>query len=329
VIRGRHLLGLDELGPAGIQELLTLTDRFVEINERAIPKVPALRGKTVCTLFFEDSTRTKLSFESAAKRLSADTMSFSVSSSSVNKGESVRDTVETIQAMGVDAFVVRHKSSGVPWQITQWVDPNTSVINGGDGWHGHPTQGLLDAYTLCQARQGMAGDEPSLDGVRIGLIGDIVHSRVARSDVQAFTALGAHVVLIGPPTLMPPSIEGWAIGTGRVEMASHLDAILPTLDVVALLRIQTERLGESLLPSLSEYAAGYGIGPQRLGLIRPDALITHPGPMNRGVEIAADVLEHHPGVVITRQVANGVAVRMAALFLLLGSGTEPARTEPA
>jgi len=322
LVSGQHLLGLDELGPAGIQQLLSHTDRFVEINQRAIPKVPALRGKTVCTLFFEDSTRTKLSFETAAKRLSADTMSFSVSSSSVNKGESVRDTVETIQAMGVDAFVVRHNSSGVPWQITKWVNAETSVINGGDGWHSHPTQGLLDAYTVCQARNGSAGDAASLAGVRIGLIGDVKHSRVARSDVQAFTALGADVVLIGPETLMPPSIVGWGIGTGTVSIGHDLDSLLPTLDVVALLRIQTERLGESLLPSAREYTSCYGITAKRLGLIRSDAIITHPGPMNRGVEVSVDVLDNHPGVVITKQVANGVAVRMAALFLLIGSGVD-------
>ena len=322
VTQGRHLLDLDHVSVDDIRQLLSLTDRFVEVNERAIPKVPALRGKTVCTLFFEDSTRTKLSFETAAKRLSADTMSFSAGSSSVNKGESIRDTVETIQAMGVDAFVVRHKSSGVPHQITKWVDPTTSVLNGGDGWRAHPTQGLLDAYTLCQTRQGMAGDDPSLDGVHIGLVGDITHSRVARSDVHAFTALGAHVTLIGPPTLMPPSVEGWARGTGTVSVAHELDPLLPELDVVALLRIQNERLGESLLPSTREYVGAYGLTADRLGRVRPDAIITHPGPMNRGVEIAVDVLEHHPGVVVTRQVANGVAVRMAVLFLLLGSGTE-------
>jgi aspartate carbamoyltransferase catalytic subunit len=315
----RHLLSLAELGADGIKEMLSLTDRFVEIGERRIPKVPALRGKTVCTMFFEDSTRTKLSFEAAAKRLSADTMSMSVSSSSVNKGESVRDTIETVQAMGIDAFVVRHRSAGVPWQIARWVGDGVSVLNGGDGWHSHPTQGLLDAYTLCQTRNGMAGDDPSLDGVHIGIIGDVKHSRVARSDVEAFTALGAHVTLVAPPTLLPPSLDGW-----NVDVSHDLDSILPHLDVAAMLRIQRERMGEALIPSINEYVAGYGLTRNRLSLLRPDAIITHPGPMNRGVEIAVDVLELHPGAVITRQVTNGVAVRMAVLFMMLGSGVDVA-----
>ncbi|MCB0990861.1 MAG: aspartate carbamoyltransferase catalytic subunit [Acidimicrobiales bacterium] len=318
--RSRHLLALDEIGVDGIREILTMTDRFVEINERPIPKVPALRGKTVCTVFFEDSTRTKLSFETAAKRLSADTMSMSVSSSSVKKGESVRDTIETIEAMGVDAFVVRHKSSGVPWQIANWVAPHVSVLNGGDGWHAHPTQGLLDAYTLCQKLQGEAGAEPSLDGVHIGLIGDIKHSRVARSDVQAFTALGAKVTIVGPPTLLPPSFEGWSMNGPSIEVSHDLDSVLPGLDVVALLRIQRERMDQALIPSIGEYVETFGLNRRRLGLVRPDAVITHPGPMNRGVEVAVDVLENHPGTVVTQQVANGVAVRMAVLFMLLGSG---------
>ena len=314
---GRHLLSVADIGVDAIREILHLTDRFVEVGERNIPKVPALRGKTVCSLFFEDSTRTRLSFETAAKRLSADTMSFSVSSSSVNKGESVRDTVETVQAMGVDAFVVRHGSAGVPWQITDWVEPHVSVINGGDGWHAHPTQGLLDAYTLLQARTGEAGPNASLEGLHIGLVGDIKHSRVARSDVEIFTALGAKVTLIAPPTLMPPAADAW-----NVDISNDLDAMLPELDVVALLRIQKERMVEALIPSIKEYVDGFGLTPERTALIRPDAFITHPGPMNRGIEVAVDVLEHHPGALVTRQVTNGVAVRMAVLFLLLGSGVD-------
>jgi len=314
---GRHLLSVADIGVDAIREILHLTDRFVEVGERNIPKVPALRGKTVCSLFFEDSTRTRMSFETAAKRLSADTMSFSVSSSSVNKGESVRDTIETVQAMGVDAFVVRHRSAGVPWQITDWVEPHVSVINGGDGWHAHPTQGLLDAYTLLQARAGEAGPEASLDGLHIGLVGDIKHSRVARSDVEIFTSLGAKVTLIAPPTLLPPAVDTW-----NVDVSFDLDSMLPQLDVVALLRIQNERMVEALIPSIREYVGGYGLTSERMGLIRPDAFITHPGPMNRGVEVAVDVLEHHPGALVTRQVTNGVAVRMAVLFLLLGSGVD-------
>ncbi len=314
---GRHLLSLSEIGTGAIREILHLTDRFVEVGERSIPRVPALRGKTVCSLFFEDSTRTRMSFETAAKRLSADTMSFSVASSSVNKGESVRDTIETVQAMGVDAFVVRHSSAGVPWQIAQWVAPHVSVVNGGDGWHSHPTQGLLDAYTLLQARGGQAGPDASLDGLHIGIVGDIKHSRVARSDVEIFTALGARVTLIAPPTLMPPSLAGWP-----VEVTNDFDGVLGDLDVVALLRIQRERMSEALIPSIREYVDGFGLTPARLPRLKPGAFITHPGPMNRGIEVAVDVLERHPGALITRQVTNGVAVRMAVLFLLLGSGVD-------
>jgi aspartate carbamoyltransferase catalytic subunit len=316
-VSGRHLLGLAELGQDNIREILRLTDRFVEVGERPIPKVPALRGKTVVTMFFEDSTRTRMSFDAAAKRLSADVMSFAAGSSSVVKGESLRDTVETVQAMGVDAFVVRHRSSGVPWQMVDWVDEDTSVINAGDGWHAHPTQGLLDAYTLCERLHGEAGENASLEGLHIGLIGDIAHSRVARSDVEAFTALGAEVTLIAPLTLLPSSLEGWG-----VQVSHDLDATLPSLDVVGLLRVQAERMGSGLIPSVRDYVHGYGLTTARLGLVRDDAIIIHPGPVIRGVEVAADVIERHPGVVITRQVTNGVAVRMAVLFWLLGSGVD-------
>ncbi|MCL2393899.1 MAG: aspartate carbamoyltransferase catalytic subunit [Acidimicrobiaceae bacterium] len=307
---------MGELGRSGIEEVLALTDRFVEVNERSIPKVPALRGKTVVSLFYEDSTRTRLSFETAARRLSADVMSFSVSSSSVNKGESLRDTVETIEAMGVDAIVVRHKSSGVPWQLSGWVQPRTSVVNAGDGWHEHPTQALLDCYTIREKRGG--GDGSGLAGLRIAIVGDIRHSRVARSDVSAFTALGAEVTLVAPPTLLPPSLDGWP-----VQVSHDLDALLPGLDVVYLLRLQQERMIEALLPSLREYTATYGLTARRAELLRPDALIMHPGPVNRGVEVAADVADL-PSSVITRQVQNGVAVRMAVLYLLLGSGVDRA-----
>jgi aspartate carbamoyltransferase catalytic subunit len=300
----KHLLSIDDLGRDGIEEVLTLTDSFVEVSERRIPKVPTLRGKTVVSLFYEDSTRTRLSFESAAKRLSADTMNFSVSTSSVKKGESLRDTVLTIEAMGVDAIVVRHGSSGVPWQIAQWVD--AAVVNAGDGWHEHPTQALLDCYTIRE-RLG------SLQDKRIAIVGDVKHSRVARSDVLAFTALGAEVTLVAPPTLLPPSLEGWP-----VEVSHDLDAVLPKLDVVYLLRMQKERQTEALLPSLREYTATYGLTRDRARLLGEHALVMHPGPMNRGVEIAAEVADL-PSAVITRQVANGVAVRMAVLFLLLAA----------
>jgi aspartate carbamoyltransferase catalytic subunit len=303
----KHLLSIADLGAEGIEQVLTLTDSFTEVSARAIPKVPALRGKTVASLFFEDSTRTRLSFETAAKRMSADTMTFSVSASSVNKGESLRDTAETIVAMGVDAVVVRHKSSGVPWQLASWVD--ASVINAGDGWHEHPTQALLDCYTIRERRG-------SLGGLRIAIVGDVKHSRVARSDVLAFTALGADVTLVAPPTLLPPSLEGWP-----VSVAHDLEGVLPKVDVVYLLRMQRERQGEALLPSLREYSARFGLTRARAALLSSEALVMHPGPMNRGVEIAAEVAGD-PRAVITRQVTNGVAVRMAVLYLLLGSGVD-------
>jgi len=301
----RHLLSIDSLTRDEIEELLDLTDTFVEVGRRAIPKVPALRGRTVVSLFFEDSTRTRLSFDTAAKRLSADTMSFAVSSSSVNKGESVRDTIETIEAMGIDAVIVRHKSSGVPAQIARWTD--AAVINAGDGWHQHPTQALLDAYT---ARSHLG----SLEGRHVAIVGDIKHSRVARSDIEIFTRLGAHVTLVAPRTLLPASTSAW-----DVDVTQDLDAVLPTVDVCYLLRMQQERMTEALVPSLREYTACFGLTEARAERLRSDALIMHPGPMNRGVEIASAVADLE-NAVITEQVSNGVAVRMAVLFMLLGSG---------
>jgi aspartate carbamoyltransferase catalytic subunit len=316
----RHLLSVSDLGADGIEEILHLTDSFVEVSSRAIPRVPALRGKTVVSLFFEDSTRTRLSFETAARRLSADVMTFSVGSSSVNKGESLRDTVETIEAMGIDAVVVRHSGSGVPWQVARWVDA-ASVVNAGDGWHEHPTQALLDCYTIRRERQlrgaALPGrGRPALDGLEIAIVGDIRHSRVARSDVWAFASLGARVTLVAPPTLLPPSLAGWP-----VETSHDLEGVLPKLDVVYLLRLQQERMQEALLPSLREYTATYGLTRERARLLSDSALIMHPGPVNRGVEVAAEVADY-PASVITRQVANGVAVRMAVLYLLLGSGVD-------
>ncbi len=304
-----HLLSISDLTPADIDQMMRLTDAFAEVSRRAIPKVPALRGKNVVWLFYEDSTRTRLSFEQAAKRLSADTMTFTVGSSSVKKGESLRDTVLTIEAMGVDAVVVRHASAGVPWQMARWLEDRVSVINAGDGWHEHPTQALLDCYTIREERG-------SLDGLRIGIVGDVKHSRVARSDVFAFTALGAEVTLIAPPTLLPPNLDGWP-----VRVSHDLDSVVGDLDVVYLLRMQRERMTEHLVPSMREYAARFGLDIRRAARLRDDALVMHPGPMNRGVEISAEVADL-PRTVIIDQVRNGVAVRMGVLFLLLGSGVE-------
>jgi aspartate carbamoyltransferase catalytic subunit len=309
----RDLLSVADLGADGIEEVLRLTDSFVEVSERRIPKVPTLRGKTVVSLFYEDSTRTRLSFESAAKRLSADTMNFSVSTSSVKKGESLRDTVLTIEAMGVDAIVVRHGSAGVPWQLAQWVD--AAVVNAGDGWHEHPTQALLDCYTIRE-RLLARGGSGSFAGLSVAIVGDVKHSRVARSDIIALTTLGADVTLVAPPTLLPPGV-----GTWPVSVSHDLDVVLPKVDVVMLLRMQVERQEEALLPSLREYTATYGLTRDRARLLDVDALVMHPGPMNRGVEIAADVADD-PRSTIVRQVTNGVAVRMAVLFLLLGSGSD-------
>ena len=301
----KHLLDIESLGRDGLDHLMNLTDRFVEVSQRRVPKVPALQGKTVVSLFYEDSTRTRLSFETAARRLGADVMTFSVSTSSANKGESIRDTVETIEAMGIDAIVVRHKAAGVPWQIAGWT--GASVVNGGDGWHQHPTQALLDCYTI---RQRLGG----LEGRSIAIVGDVKHSRVARSNVDAFTALGADVTLVAPPTLLPASLDGWP-----VKVEHDIDAVLKRVDVVYLLRMQLERQEAGLVPSLREYSTFYGLTDERARVLRDDVLVMHPGPMNRGVEIGATVPDR-PNTVITQQVANGVAVRMAVLFELLAGG---------
>ena len=302
-----HLLGIDGMDRARIEELLELTDTFDEIGRRPIPRVPALRGKTVATLFFEDSTRTRLSFDAAAKRLSADTLNFAAGASSLSKGESLRDTVDVIASYGVDALVVRHPMAGTPHRIADWTD--AAVVNAGDGRHEHPTQALLDAYTLRQHRG-------ALDGMQVAIVGDIRHSRVARSNVLAFSMLGADVTLVAPATLLPDSVAGWP-----VRVVHDLDAVLPGLDACYLLRMQRERITEGRIPSIREYVAGYGLDAGRAARLPKDALILHPGPTNRGVEISAEVAAD-PRSVILDQVVNGVSVRMAVLFLLLGSGLD-------
>ena len=310
---GRHLLSVADLGRDGIAELLALAASFSEVAERPIPKVPALRGKTVATLFFEASTRTRLSFEAAARRLSADTMTFTAATSSVAKGESLRDTVETIEAMGVDAMVVRHQAAGAPALVSRWV--SASVVNAGDGAHEHPTQALLDSYTILEALAPRGGKGPTgadLSGLRVGIVGDVAHSRVARSCVGAFAALGASVRLVAPRTLLPASLEGWPVAA-----VPDLDEVLGELDVVYLLRLQHERMRQALLPSLEEYRLRYGLTEERARRLQPGALVLHPGPMNRGVEIDAAVASDHD-TLVTRQVRNGVPMRMAVLFRLLG-----------
>lgn len=302
----KHLLDTHDLSVEEVVALFSVADRMAEVNSRQVPKVPALKGKTIATVFFEDSTRTRLSFETAAKRLSAEVMTFLASSSSVNKGESLRDTIETLSAMGVDAFVVRHKSSGVPQQLTQWT--NASIINAGDGWHQHPTQGLLDAYTISRE----FNQHDNLNGRTIAIVGDIKHSRVARSDIDLFTRLGARVVIVAPPSLLPSHVESWP-----VEVRSSIDDVVDNVDVLYLLRMQMERMEAAAIPKLSDYTKVYALTPERAEVLQSHAIVMHPGPMNRGVEITVDPADV-PGSRILTQVANGVSVRMAVLFTLLG-----------
>jgi aspartate carbamoyltransferase catalytic subunit len=304
----RHLLSIDGTGEEGLRRILSTADAMAEVGRRPNPKVPALRGRTVCNLFFEDSTRTRMSFDTAAKRLSADTMTLAVGSSSVNKGESLRDTVETLSAMGVDAFVVRHRAGGVPWQITGWTD--ASVINAGDGWNEHPTQALLDAFTIG-SHLGRPGD---MSGLRVAIVGDVRHSRVARSCTRLFSLLGAEVVHVAPRTLLPP--------VPTAPSTTDLDGLIGEVDIVYMLRMQRERMGTALVPGGPEYGERFGLTPARARRLRPDALVMHPGPMNRGVEMLVDPADL-PQSVITEQVTSGIAVRMAVLFDLLGSGSDP------
>jgi aspartate carbamoyltransferase catalytic subunit len=300
----KHVRSVAEIGKDGMLAILERAKQMAEINSRPVPKVPALRGKTVVSLFLEDSTRTRLSFETAAKRLSAETMNFSVSTSSVNKGESLRDTIETISDMGVDAFVVRHKSSGIPWQIEQWTD--ASIINAGDGAHQHPTQALVDCFTVSQAF-GVA----SFDGLTISIVGDIRHSRVARSNVEAFALLGAKVILVAPSTLLPYDIGHWP-----VTVSTDLDEVLGSTDILYMLRLQSERMDQGLIPHLSEYGKRFGLTDSRVKCLPSNSRIMHPGPMNRGVEMQVDPSQLSQSL-IHRQVANGVSVRMAVLFTAL------------
>jgi len=300
----KHLLSIDQLSVSDIEMILGTADSFREVGTRTIKKVPILRGRTVCNLFFEPSTRTRISFEVAARRLSADVINFTVDSkSSASKGESFKDTAFTLQAMGVDAIVVRHASAGAPQRLSEWVD--ASVINAGDGAHEHPTQALLDLYSI---RERFGGFE----GLRIGIIGDLIHSRVARSNIKAMTKMGAQVTAAGPPTLLPASIGTWG-----VEVSNDLEDILPKLDVVYLLRLQSERQRQQFFPTIREYARFWGLTRQRASLLKAEALIMHPGPINRGVEIGSDLAEGEHSM-IARQVTNGIAVRAAVLYLVVG-----------
>jgi aspartate carbamoyltransferase catalytic subunit len=298
-----NFLTIEGLTADDLNGLLDDADEFVDVLHRPIPKVPALRGKTVATMFFEPSTRTKMSFEKAAKALSADTMSFAPGTSSLSKGESLKDTVLTVKAMGTDAMVVRHKATGAPWRIAEWIEQ--PVLNAGDGAHQHPTQALLDSLTIRQ-------HFGTFEGLKIGIVGDIRHSRVARSDIQAFSTLGAEVTMVAPRTLLPVDT-----GVFRAAASEDLDDVLEDFDVVYVLRVQAERGGASVFPSLSEYTDRYGITKERFARLKQEDIVLHPGPMNRGVEIEGAVADD-PRALILDQVFNGVAVRMAVLFRLLG-----------
>jgi len=303
VLSSRHILGMDDLTPDDIARILETAESFAEVNTRRIKKLPTLRGLTVVNLFLEPSTRTRTSFEIAAKRLSADAINFSGSASATVKGESLRDTAATLAAMSCDLVIVRHKYAGAPKMLADMMD--CSVVNGGDGMHEHPTQALLDLYT-------MKGRLGHLEGLRVGIVGDIAHSRVAGSLIPALRKVGATPVVIAPPTLLPsrPDVLG-------AEVTYDLDAELPNLDVAYMLRIQMERADGMPFPSLREYARFWGMNAHRLAMMKPEAIVMHPGPMNRGVEISADVADSDRSLVLT-QVESGVAVRMAVMYMLLG-----------
>jgi aspartate carbamoyltransferase catalytic subunit len=304
----KHILSILDLTPEDIVRVLDTAESFREVGTRVIKKVPALRGRTVVNLFYENSTRTRISFELAAKRLSADVINFSTSGSSVSKGESLKDTALTLQAMGADAVVIRHSSSGAPLALTSWI--RGSVLNAGDGTHEHPTQALLDLYTMRE-RLGR------LEGLEVAIVGDVLHSRVARSLSFALGKMGAHVTLVGPPTLIPPDAPTWG-----VDVSYAIDSVLPRLDVCYMLRVQRERQRQQYFPSVREYARLFGLTRERVRDLPEHALVMHPGPMNRGVEIDSDVADL-PRAVIEEQVTNGIAVRMSLLYLLLG-GTQEA-----
>src|SRR6266545_3919272 len=299
----KHLLSVNQLTREDVLRILDTAESFREVGTRVIKKVPALRGRTVVNLFYENSTRTRISFEVAAKRLSADVINFSTSGSSVAKGESLKDTALTLQAMGADAIVIRHSSSGAPHTLSRWVA--ASVLNAGDGTHEHPTQALLDLFTIRE-------HFPSFEGQRIAIVGDVRHSRVARSLTFAMTKMGALVTLVGPPTLIPPEAPAWG-----AEVSHDLDEVLPKLNVCYMLRVQRERQRQQFFPSVREYSRLFGLTRARVDALPEHALVMHPGPMNRGVEIGSDVADL-PRSLITDEVTNGIAVRMSLLYLMLG-----------
>ena len=310
----KHLLSITQLSREEIVRILDTAESFREVGTRVIKKVPALRGRTVVNLFYENSTRTRISFELAAKRLSADVINFSTGGSSVSKGESLKDTALTLEAMGADAIVIRHSSSGAAQTLSRFV--SASVLNAGDGTHEHPTQALLDLFTIRE-------HFPVLEGVRIAIVGDVRHSRVARSLTLGMATMGGDVTLVGPPTLIPPEAPAWG-----AQVSHDIDAVLPKLDVCYMLRVQRERQRQQFFPSVREYSRLFGLSRTRVEALPEGALVMHPGPMNRGVEIASDVADL-PRAVITDQVTNGIAVRMSLLYLMLGGDRNRGELEEA
>lgn len=305
----RHLLSTADLSREDALLILDTAEEMMKVSEGPIKKLPTLRGRTVVNLFFEDSTRTRISFEAAAKRLSADVINFSAKGSSVSKGESLKDTALTLEAMGADAVVIRHSASGAAERLASagWI--KSSVINAGDGTHEHPTQALLDAFTI---RRHLATGAQDLSGLKVAIVGDVLHSRVARSNVHLLTTLGAQVTLVAPPTLIPVGVESWPCAVNY-----SFDELIPSVDVVMMLRVQAERMNASYFPSQREYSRRYGLDKSRLALMSNEAVVMHPGPMNRGLEIAAEAADAARSLIV-EQVANGVSVRMAVLYLLLG-----------
>lgn len=309
----KHLLSINDIDKDFALTILDTAAEMAKVTEGPVKKLPTLRGKTVVNLFAEDSTRTRISFEAAAKRLSADVINFTAKGSSISKGESLKDTAQTLQALGADAVVIRHPASGAAHRLAQGKWINGTVINAGDGTHEHPSQALLDAYTirkhLCQGK----GD---LSGLHIAIVGDILHSRVARSNVLLLTKLGALVTLVAPPTLLPYQVEQWP-----VRVSHDFNAVLPTVDAVIMLRIQQERMSDLYFPSEREYSTLFGIDALRLSLTKPEVILMHPGPMNRGLEISAEAADSSKSVVV-EQVANGVSIRMAILYLFIAGSQE-------
>ncbi len=309
----RHLISAADLSRGDALLILDTAEELASLADRPIKKLPTLRGRTVVNLFYEDSTRTRISFEAAAKRLSADVINFSAKGSSVAKGESLKDTALTLEAMGADAVIIRHGASGAAHRLAGWVQG--SVLNAGDGTHEHPTQALLDAFTIRRRLRGAEARGTGLDGLRVTIVGDVLHSRVARSNVLLLSTLGAEVTLAAPPTLLPLAVGSWPCA-----VSYDLDSELPKSDVVMMLRVQQERMTAAYFPSVREYSRRYGLDTARMARLPGHAIVMHPGPMNRGVEIAAEVADSVRSTIV-EQVANGVTTRMAVLYLLLG-GTE-------